>query len=275
MKAQKAITPIKSKLLLLDLFPNAQLAFSVRKLNSAYTGSAIRVRRSSDNTEQDIGFAGSTLDETALINFVGSNNGFVTTWYDQSGNGNHAVQTTAAAQPKIVSSGVVEKVNNKPALYFDGTNDLFSLTTGISTITLIHSHFTVYKLDNVTNSLVVSLGETTGNGYNIPAYDGNIYQIIGPAVSTTWTANASQNLLSTILTGNTISDLDSWQNGSALANYTGSNPTIVSVNQIGSTQPIFLNYSYGYHQEIVLYFIDQTADRTKIETNINSYYAIY
>jgi len=32
-------------------------AYGLRKLSSSYSGSAIRVRRSSDNTEQDIGFS--------------------------------------------------------------------------------------------------------------------------------------------------------------------------------------------------------------------------
>ena len=33
--------------------------------------------------------------------------GFVETWYDQSGNGNDAVQATAGSQPKIVDAGVL------------------------------------------------------------------------------------------------------------------------------------------------------------------------
>ena len=66
--------------LLLDLYPSAAAAYSVRLLRSAYSGSAIRVRRSSDNTEQDIGFSGGNLDTSALTSFCGSGNGFVTTW---------------------------------------------------------------------------------------------------------------------------------------------------------------------------------------------------
>ena len=47
---------IQSFVGLLDTYPNAAAAYSVRKLRTAYTGSAIRVRRSSDNAEQNIGF---------------------------------------------------------------------------------------------------------------------------------------------------------------------------------------------------------------------------
>ena len=60
---------------LLDSYSGAAAAYSLRKLNSTYTGSAIRVRRSGDNSEQNIGFdAGGNLDTTSLLSFVGVNN---------------------------------------------------------------------------------------------------------------------------------------------------------------------------------------------------------
>ena len=55
--------------------PNDAVAYSLRKLRSAYIGSAVRVRRSSDNTEQDIGFTTEgELDTTSLLSFVGGEN---------------------------------------------------------------------------------------------------------------------------------------------------------------------------------------------------------
>jgi len=79
--------------LLLDLYPNAALAYSLRRLSSSFSGSPIRVRRSSDNAEQDIPFDGSgDLDTANLLAFVGSNDGFICDWYDQSGNSNNIVQ---------------------------------------------------------------------------------------------------------------------------------------------------------------------------------------
>ena len=106
---------------LLDTYTGAAAAYSLRKLRSAYTGYAIKVRRSSDNTEQDIGFSSTFgLDTSSLTSFCGSGNGFVTTWYDQSGNGRNATQTTAANQPQIVSSGSVITLNSKPTMTYDG-----------------------------------------------------------------------------------------------------------------------------------------------------------
>ena len=42
--------------LLLDTYSGAAVAYSLRKIKSTYNGYAIRVRRASDNTSQDIGF---------------------------------------------------------------------------------------------------------------------------------------------------------------------------------------------------------------------------
>lgn len=97
--------------------------FSFRKLNPAYSGNCMKVRRSTDNTTLDIGFVGGVLDTAALLAFVGAGNGFVHTWYDQSGNGNNVTQTTAsAAQPRIVSGGVLDTSDGYPAIYFNGVS---------------------------------------------------------------------------------------------------------------------------------------------------------
>ena len=82
------------------------VAYSIRKVVSSYSGFAIQVRRSSDNGLQNIAFTASgDLDTTALTTFVGANNAFVTTWYDQSGNGKHMTQTNTGLQPQIVFAG--------------------------------------------------------------------------------------------------------------------------------------------------------------------------
>lgn len=113
---------------LLDDYSSSQAAYSLEKISSTYTGDAIIVRRSSDNATQSIGFVGDYLDEASLLSFVGAGNGFVTTWYDQSGLGRNLAQSTASFQPRIVSSGVVDKLNGKPAVYFQGVAD--RMTTG-------------------------------------------------------------------------------------------------------------------------------------------------
>jgi len=52
---------------LLDSYSGAAAAYSLRKLSATWSGSAIRVRRSSDNTEMNIGFDdGGNLDTIAF-----------------------------------------------------------------------------------------------------------------------------------------------------------------------------------------------------------------
>lgn len=81
-------------------------AYGLARLVTAYSGSAIRVRRSSDSTEQDIGFIGSSLDTASLASFVtGTGYGYIVKWYDQSGGGNDLNQTTTGRQPVIVFYG--------------------------------------------------------------------------------------------------------------------------------------------------------------------------
>jgi len=109
-------------LLNVDGLSGALAAVSVRRLNSAYAGPCLRVRRSSDNTEQDIGFSGNYCDESAITSFVGGGNGFVVTWYDQSGNGNNAGAVSFADptnfQPRVVTSGVLMTRGGRVAIDF-------------------------------------------------------------------------------------------------------------------------------------------------------------
>ena len=106
-------------------------AYSLRKAVSSYTGPAIRVRRSSDDTEQDINFTtANELDTDALTTFVGAgNDGFVTTWYDQAGS-NDMIQPTAANQPRIVIAGTVQTMDNgTPAIDFVAADFLYRTTS--------------------------------------------------------------------------------------------------------------------------------------------------
>jgi hypothetical protein len=88
---------------------NPRAAWSLRLVRTAYTGPIIRVRRSSDDAEQDFyaDRVSGLLDAPAIVAWVGAgNDGFVRTWYDQTGNGWHGVQTILTYQPKLVSAGV-------------------------------------------------------------------------------------------------------------------------------------------------------------------------
>lgn len=83
-------------------------ACALVRLLTSWTGSLIRVRRSSDNSELDIGFVSGALDTAALATFVGSDSAYVVKWYDQSGAGNDFANATTSTQPRIVNAGVYD-----------------------------------------------------------------------------------------------------------------------------------------------------------------------
>lgn len=117
---------------LLDTYGSALCAYSVRKLRTAYGGYCMKVTTSAaGNATQDIGFDGSgNLDATALLAFIGANDGTIATWYDQSGNGLDVTQATIANQPKIVSAGVLVTVNSRASPLGNGTST--SMQSGFS-----------------------------------------------------------------------------------------------------------------------------------------------
>ena len=80
------------------------------------------------NTPETIAEIGD-LDINALLAHVGSGNGFVTTWYDQSGNARNATQTTAANQPQIVASGVLHTLGGRPTIRSFGVTEKMFFTS--------------------------------------------------------------------------------------------------------------------------------------------------
>lgn len=111
----------------------AAAAFALIRLRAGYAGSALRVRRSSDNAETDIPFAaasggsgvGASVDfgpGGAIAAFCGTSTGsqgYVTRWYDQSGNGSDLVQPMAARQPQIWRGGAAIIQGSRAVASFD------------------------------------------------------------------------------------------------------------------------------------------------------------
>lgn len=251
--------------LLLDLYPSAAAAYSVRLLKSDYTGSAIRVRRSSDNAEQNIGFTAlGNLDTTALTSFCGSGNGFVTTWYDQSGNANNAINTTAVNQPQIVSSGSVITQNSKPILKFDVTDEL--ILSNINVSGLDSSFFMTYKKSALGDNVVLynSGSSYWWLNYGTDQYYGNMNKIIAPLDTTNYM------LVSASMDYNV--SLKWYKDNTLLSNQTSG---FVNGQQLSILFGTAFSRKESFSSEIILYAFDNAANLNGINTNINTYYAIY
>jgi len=257
---------------LLDTYSGAAVAYSAaRRLSSTYTGSLIRVRRSSDNAEQDIGYTtGNVLDQSALTSFVGANNGFVVTIYDQSGNAKNATQATAINQPRIVNAGSIDLINGLPAILGDGSNDTLINTT--LSLTNPSSIFTV--VDKVGTSGNFGLWGVSGFGgaFNVLSGGYDFYQN-GPSFSPSYSNNNQSLLVAKSATTGTDWELY------------GNNTTVTNGGQnigtsIGTTVSLFdRNGTQGranmYMQEFIVWNSNQMTNRAGIQTNINTFYSIY
>lgn len=292
--------------LLLDLYPNAAAAYSLRKLRTAYTSSAIRVRRSSDNTETDIGFVDNELDTVSLLSFVGANNGFVTVWYDQSGEGNNFIQPTAANQPKIINSGSILFENGLPCLLFNGTNNaMYVFNNSLSPIVFRDisdsiSFISVEKPNVITGSSgpwfnSKTMFEIRSNNITakVPINFGYSDSKLGYGATDNYIGDA-EIIFSSTLTNNqkivqSFVDNDLVQifsnNSSVGSGSFVSSSSNRSIGLANSTMSLGVrsrdggqldnSYYSGNLQEIILYKTNELSNRTGIETNINSHYLIY
>ena len=277
--------------LLLDLYPGAIGAWSLRKLRAGYGGTAIRVRRASDNAEQNIGFdALGDLDTSALTTFCTGTNGFVTTWYDQSGNNKNGLQISAISQPKIYDSVTgVSTQNGKPTVSFDGTNDFLDcgLING-GTKPANYSSMNVSRYSSLATTRFafgsINSGGQTANAYLLNGIRSSKSEnIFGDGVVGGTIANSvlnhttNQQLNSSYYTGgNTIQmyrdglglSLTYLQQGASSCGGTEFKTSIARSGEANS------GYFIGDQQENIVYPSDQTANRVAIENDIKTYYGI-
>ena len=249
--------------LLLDTYTGATAAYSVRKLSKDYTGNCMRVRRSSDESVQDIGFdSNGDLDTSAIATFVGDAYGYVSIWYDQSGNGNNATQSTTSSQPMIydrVAAAVITE-NGKPVITC-GNGQQFEFTDASGT----DNTFTaVIKANHSQNCLIsntggnVALGLSQSGSTSSDFGFGSVtYFVDGSSFTFTrgnmFTAAQSQ-ILFTAITGD---------------------PAQTTLVTGYATATSYRSYNM---QEVIQWPSDQTSptnNRTDIETDINDYFDIY
>ena len=259
---------LSSDPLLLDDYSGAAAAFSLRKLSSTYSGNAIKVRRASDNVELDIGFSGGSVDTSAIATHCGSNDGFVTTWYDQSGNARNATQSVTSHQPKIYdgTTGVVTE-NGKPAFNLTGDHlDLGSFKLG-------DPDFHAITVLNFTFSSATGLfGDYSGNN-DFVAWTGSAWRVRPYGLDFGSTKPSGQSLIQVfgtqsngvgVYSNNVL--LGSTANASASSEFFLEDILTIGDGTWGAS---------GTVQEYIFYPSDQTSNRADIDSAINTFYSIY
>jgi hypothetical protein len=256
---------------LLDTYPNAAAAYSTRLLRAAYSGNAIRVRRSGDNSETNIGFVSGNLDTANLTAFCiaggGTQNGFVVTWFDQSGNSNDITNATAAQQPQIVSGGSMLLVGTRP--YLDLTGENLSKTLGAA----ISQPATIFLIgkNNPGGAVVGSIFSTSTSAANCieigTRTDINrtvIFNNASAAVNALSITPANQTAYYALING-ASSAID--VNGT-----TGTGTTSATIDMIRLGSGPNWGNCVGYAQELVIYAANKSTDKANILTDQRTYF---
>jgi len=271
---------------LADTYTNPYAGYSVRKLTTSYSGSAIRVRKDGTTDEQDIGFdANGNLDTSSLLSFVGSGNGVVTKWYDQIGS-NDAVQATASEQPLIVNAGSLVTINSKPAIQFDGEDDDFHNVFNAGGQTDM-AFFSVSSIDST--PLVV--GDRSAIFGRFVIYNRFTNTSVhashkGSFEARIKNASPAQNYDQRVTLGGAnepIHTLGSMFNGEGTfkVRFNGTESAGVATEMTGQqSQDIYIGsrsteHLDGHMQELVVYFNNQSGNVSGIEGNMNNYYNVY
>jgi len=251
---------------LLDQYAGAA-AYSLRNLSLYHTNPVVRVRRDNDNAEQD--FTATEVSDGTLAAWVGAgNNGFVRTWYDQSGNNAHLINTTLIGQPLIVNSGSLLLLGGEPTLSLDGSNDTLSKIGG-------GNWQTAFVVCNYTKSSSV-----------FASFDGLLTSTdgLGPAQGIGIIGSSSAN---TLFTGTTWFDLFYFNGATATVVFPAINSisliTAISADAVNGLSGLKLGQDRtnagrfwgGSISEVIIMSSDQSSNRTAIEANINAHYSIY
>jgi len=251
----------KAANLLLDLYP-ADFAYWLAKISSSYSGACIRVYEDTNNTTLDIGFLGVDLDISTLMSFVGSGNGYINRIYSQTTGGNYLQENVIADMPRIVTAGVLETLNGKPSMYFDGVSDFLSFLTN-ETVTNDFSMFSYGKRD-ASGNIFAPFSNPAPGPTLIHYSDNNIYLIgsNGYDVSTSTDTSSSPMLLEG---HSTISNRDIYKNQILVTTSSVGASFSADINRVGTYGGQFMK---GHLNGGVLYKSNQNANRIAIGNEI-------
>ena len=226
-----------------------------------------------------VGFTeGDAPSNFTVSNFKILGDGFVETWYDQSGNGNDFTQTTSGSQPKIVSSGSLLS----DGIFFDGSNDKLTTSalyaTNLSVFSAVKNDTSVRTANYMRFIYIAgssnSFQMVRGGHSDIGKYlSKNTSFQASTAAFEHGTANGTQ-LLSAITTSSATTafiDGSSQSNSSELLG-AGNNTTTTLGARDDSLSSSFFE---GSMREVIIYQSNETDNRVALETNINSHYSIF
>lgn len=263
MSRRRLLSKKKSGTYLFDVYGVGRYGFSFRQLSSNATN-CIRVRRSSDNAEQDIEFSEGQLDEVSLLAFVGpGNDGHVVTWYNQGSMAFNFQNTTGDNEPYIVYAGSVVKKGGLPTITC-GTNRWLKIETIGLFLPSTFSAFFVAELNSVNQYLIRGV-TSTGEGHFFRRWTTSGVWFRHSGTQAQFTAYPPANTpASMVFHRYNATNCEFVLNGVS----DGDKP----MSDSWSTTDAILRYSNSRIFEIVYYSGDKRNDSTQIISNQNDFY---
>ena len=295
---------------ILDLFPSAHHAYSLRKLRNSYTGKCLRIRRTTSTptvttTTVDLAFdSNGTISLNSAITYVSgtvtlstnlgqfcasvvngytnpdlvntNQNIFVVTWFDQSGNGKNPTQATAGFQPRLVNLGNLETSGGKVTVRFiRASSTRLNIADTTANINNMSSYYVGAFATTTSGQIGYTIsGSSTTAIFYFPFLSTNItagYGTVSNAIQLD-TGTTTNRRLYELLAPSPLNSsvVQGWTNGISKGTY-----PIAS----GASQTIQLGVAGtsalldGYIQEVIGW--QTNINRPEKEININNYWTIY
>lgn len=278
---------------LFDTYNNGIHGYALFKLKAAYTGWCLEIRRDSDNATVDVGFDSNgefSLDSPVsaggtLGTWIGSNSGFVRSWYNQAEGPNNFPLTSSLTtnQPRVVNAGVVETFNGKPAMISIDATDLLIHGSGYGTNAMFGTSgditgFIVGEVADTTDGLIESSGTNRSMHFQLSTVTNMRFRhdngVIGNFTVPTMAGN--QQYLLGMTYDKSATQVRLWIDGTEQGS-----GVITDANDWGAS---FADNTFKWDPDIggrqiqaILYFDEEKSDADvgNIQTDLNNYFSVY
>jgi hypothetical protein len=259
---------------ILDDYPGAHVAYSLRALSSSFTGNVIQVERGGDSAIN--AFTATEVTDGTLVSWANEGNGdaYVIVWYDQTGNNRNL--NCFSLGNTIVSGGTLLTEDGTPYILFPdwvvitdyALNPVYSLSSTSATM------FMVMKVES---------GETRGRLFgnsNSSFYVGEYL-----AANSSFLISGNAGTPDFYINGINVGDSSELTRG-GLSFELGNSFRQISVTSMNVTNSTWdsgnvpfvgpTSITNGRHRakEFIFYDSNQNSNRASIESNMQTHYSI-
>lgn len=274
----------------LDLVPSAFAAYSQRAMAAAYVGDAVRIRSSGGGAQNFDVATAHKVDLTAVDTFLGMNNGFTVTAFDQAGNDRDVTNASTDSQSgwDVIAASPLPSIGPRGALGgFEGGAFLTSVFPSGQTFDGSTLFFVFYRSPNTEDGLKSSLTfilDATADGIAVQISEAQVRVSITTDEGNeqaSWTANGSYEGLHLIECNVTNAGAVTILVDGVNQNATSEDPPVLLDGVIDTVQILAVGVSSDLNPavedafyEVLPYPLEKSApNRLSVRQNIQAFYS--